>query len=292
MYWKSISIVTLVALGTLPFNLKAQSTASKTFTENLLIESEDIIQIIGEKANVSVTESNTDQLELKVTFKATNNNKSLAVKELEYLRYGLFRENNRVQIRNSFMLPSNVDHIESTLEVLYELALPPDRKVEITNKYGYIEIIDFKGTLDINLKFCDLLLDHVTGIATLKTSFSEVHGRNVGFSSMESEDDKSRVLMNITSGSYRFKSTYGDLILSFDNVQDLHVQSKRTDVVLIPKTFEQFGYDMLSDGGSIYVPDKYIQLLKKEGKKVLFLMKKPSKPTIKISTDYNTITLN
>ena len=292
MYRISISILALVVLGTLPLNLRAQSTASKRFAENLLIEREDIIQVIGEKANVQVTVGTTDQLELKVTFKATHKDKSTAAKELEYVRYGLFRENNRVQIRNSFMLPSTVDHIESMLEVSLEFTLPPDRKVEITNKYGYVEIIDFIGTLDIDLKFCDLLLDRVNGKATLKTSFSEVHGRNIGFSAMESEDDKSRVFMHITSGSYRFKSTYGDLNLSFDNVQDLQVESKRTDVVLTPKTFEQFEYDLRSGGGAIYVPGKYTHLVKKEGKKVLFLIQEPSKPTIKISTDYNTITIN
>ncbi|MEO1053083.1 MAG: hypothetical protein AAFX87_20785 [Bacteroidota bacterium] len=292
MFRKSISIFALVVLGTMPFNLKAQSTVTKTFSEDLLIENEDIIQVIGEKANIYVTKSTSDQLKLKVTFKATHANKSTADKELEYVRYGLFRENDAIQIRNSFILPSNVDRIESMLEVLFELAIPPDQRVKITNQYGNVEIIDFKGTLDIDLKFCDLLLDRVNGKATMKTSFSKVHGRNVGFSAMESRDDKSHVFMNINSGSYRFKSTYGDLILSLDNVQDLHVESKRTDVVLTPETFEQFDYHLLSEGGTIYIPGEYTHLLKKEGKKVLFLTNEPSKPTIKISTDYNTITVN
>lgn len=293
MYRISISIVVFVVLETLSVNLRAQSTATKTFTENLLINSDDIIRVIGEKANIHVTKSMGTQMQLKVTFKATNKEKSMASKELEYMSYGLFRENNIVQIRNSFMLPANVDHIKSTLEILFEISIPVGQQIEITNKYGYMEIKDFKGALDIDLEFCDLLLDKVAGKANLKTSFSEIHGRDIAFSSLESEDDKSRVFMNIDAGSYLFKSTYGDLNLTLGNIRNVQIESKRTDVVLTPNTFELFDYDLINNGGSIYVPGKYTHLLKREGKKVLFLVKDDrAKPTIQVSTDYNTITIN
>ena len=292
MYRISISIVVLVLLETLSYNLRAQSTATKTFAENLLLKDDDIIQVLGEKTNIHVTKSTSSQMQLIVTFKATNKEKSVASKELEYMSYGLFRENNIVQVRNSFMLPANVEYIKSTLEVLFELTIPPGRQIEITNKYGYTEIKDFKGILNINLEFCDLFLEKVEGKATLKTSFSEIHGRDIAFSSMKSEDDKSRVFMNIDSGSYVFNSTYGDINLTLGNIQDVQIESKRTDVVLTPNTFELFDYDLINDGGSIYVPGKYTHHLKKEGKKVLFLVNDQTKPTIKVSTDYNTITIN
>lgn len=293
MYRISISIVVLLLSNVLSGHLQAQATVTKTFTENLLIKRNDIIRMVVEKAHVHVTNSVDGQTQLKVTFKATHKDKSLATKELEYMSYGLFRENNVVQIRNTFLLPAWVDQINSTLEVMFEVMVPPGQQIEIDNTYGYIEIKNFTGTLGANLRFCDLILDKVAGKASLKTSFSEVRGRAVAFTSLLSEDDKSRVFLTLDAGSYRFKSTYGDLQLSLGSIQDVQIEAKRTDVVLTPHAFELFDFDLINTGGAVYVPGAYTHLLKKEGKKVLFLVKgAPGKPTVRVSTDFNTITVN
>ena len=77
------------------------------------------------------------------------------------------------------------------------------------------------------------------------------------------------------------------------NIQGLLIASLRADVVLTPHAFEQFDYNLVNAGGSIYVPGAYGHFLKKEGKKTSFLKRSsPAKPTINVSTDYTTITIN
>jgi hypothetical protein len=277
-------------------NLTAQpsnETISKVITKDFPCAPSDIFTVAGEKATIHVTGWKNNYIQARITFSSTHPDKAIASHELDFMRYSLSREKNMIELRNTFILPSSKDYIQSKLEVIIELKVPLRNQLSVTNKYGNVEISNMTGKTSVYLEFSDINLADISGEVTLQAYYSEVRGHNIHVSSFKCRDEESRVIMDVSSGHYTFNSKHSGLDLTLRDILALKIDSKNTDITITPIRFDTYQYTLENKEGKIYIPAEYSNQLKKEGKRNTFLITgKPSKPLVQISTTFNTITIN
>ncbi len=269
-----------------------RETISKKISKDLTLQAGDVLKLAGEKANIRVTEWNKAFAQLIITFSATHTDNKTAQKELAYMQYAVTREKNIIEIRNGFILPSSVDRILSRLEVSIEVIVPAQTSVIITNKYGDAVVTKLSGNLDATLQFSDLDLHELQGSVKLLCYYSEVHGRAIKTTSFISEDEKSRIFLNLLSGAATFNSRHSDLDITVSQITSLTIDAVRTNVTVHTHRTDAFDYHLSNKEGKLYVPDEYSSKIKQNGKQLtLMTTSKPPKSLINITTSFNTLTI-
>ena len=273
-------------------NVEADNIVTKTFSKLIALGPGDIFNITGEKANITLKGWDKNYAELKIIFSAEHKDRTVAVKEVEYMHYSLSREKNTVELRNAFILPSRADLIQSRIKVAMTLMVPSKNTFSIYNKYGNAELNNLSGNLSVVLEFCDLVLNHISGKINIQSLYSEVRGAALAPSSFISNDEESKYVMALDNGTYVFNSKHGDLDLTLGGVQSITVNATHTDVTIQPIDHAYHNYQLLSKEGKIYVPKEFANPVKVEDKQSRFVLTRTaSHSLIDIKTTFNTITI-
>lgn len=273
-------------------NVQADNIVTKTFSKLIALAPGDIFSITGEKANITLKGWDKNYAELKIIFSAEHKDRTVAVKEVEYMHYSLSREKNTVELRNAFILPSRADLIQSRIKVAMTLMVPSKNTFSIYNKYGNAELNNLSGNLSVVLEFCDLVLNHISGKINIQSLYSEVRGAALAPSSFVSNDEESKYVMALDNGTYVFNSKHGDLDLTLGSVQSITVNATHTDVTIQPMDHAYHSYQLLSKEGKIYVPKAFASPVKVDDKQSRFVLTRTaSHSLIDIKTTFNTITI-
>lgn len=265
---------------------------SKVVSKDLKVHSADALYVIGEKANIHVTGWKNSYISLKITFSATHTDNKIALRELDFMKYSVSRENNVIELRNAFILPSSQDQIQSKLEVTMDLMVPSNNGLSLTNKYGNIEISKMTGKVIAKLEFSDMTLNSINGEIILNAAYSEIRGYDIAVNSLTCDAEKSQVSLDLSNGIYKFNSRHSDLDLTLKDIRSLTVSASRTNITVRPLQFESYDFKLLNKEGKIYAPIRYSNQIKSEGKQNSLLKTSvPAKPLIQITTNFNTITI-
>lgn len=272
-------------------NSVAQPIAiNRVINKDLAVKQGDVLKFVGEKATIKVTGWNKEQVKLKLTFSASNTDKEIASKEIDYMQYAITREKNTIEIRNGFILPPTTNRILSRLEVFIEAMVPEKAAIMIINKYGDATIENYNGNLEASLEFSDLDLNNLQGSVKLKCMYSEIHGLSINTTSFISHDQKSKLFLDIRNGTADFHSQHSSLDITVANIQSLSIDAARTDISIHADNTSAYDYNLLTREGKLYLPDSYAQRVQRNGKQsTLQTTSKPEKPLIKVTTTFNTL---
>lgn len=269
-----------------------KDTVNKVINRQIPIASNNTFSVVAEKASVQITGWTKKHIQLKITFAAFHPEKEIATRELEFMQYALSRDKTTTELRNTFILPTNTDYIQSKLEVRIELMIPDGTDLALTNRYGDTDISRFTGKVSATMEFSDLNISNVHGQFILSSAYSEIRSQNMSVSSFTSTDEKSRINMDISTGAYTFNSKHSDINLMLNDITALTVKAQRTNITVMPSNYDQYAYHLVSTEGEIYVPARDASQVKKSGRQNVFrLNPAPAKPFIDIITTFNSITI-
>jgi hypothetical protein len=288
-----IILISLLLLA-IPDTIVAQRdvNVNKNISKTVLLNPGDIFSVVAEKAHVNVTGWDKNYVALRIKFSAEHADIAIATREVEYMHYSVSRDKNTVALRNAFILPSSIDHMQSRITILMEVMVPASNTLSIYNKYGDTEIRDMSGKTSLTLEFSDLVLSNVSGEIKIRSSYSEVRGDGLSFSTFISNDEESKFILTLDSGSYVFNSKHGDLDLTLASVQSVTIDATHTDVTVQPADHASYNYQLVSKEGKIYMPRGFGNVVKKENNQSkVILTPKATNPLINIKTTFNTITI-
>src|SRR5215213_3829757 len=109
------------------YNIRAQpvwQAVTKDFTENVTCSPTTIFSVNAEKAHVMVKGWDKNYIQARVYFSASHPNRNISGREIDYMRYALTKEKGLIELRNAFILPADIDHIQSNLTVKMEIMVP------------------------------------------------------------------------------------------------------------------------------------------------------------------------
>lgn len=274
---------------------KAQAeiqTVTKSFTQNINCTASTLFSITAEKATLAITGWNNDYIQARISFSASHTDKKVALQELDYMQYAIAKEKDLVELMNIFKLPASVDHIKSKLEVKMELMVPAKNKIQVTNKYGEVNMSRLSGNLRVSIAFCNLYLTDITGNVLMGANYSDVRGSQLNIPSLDCTDERSKIALDLESGRYNFQSKHSDIDLTLKKISLLIIEANRTDITIRPQHPDDCRYRISSTNGMLYLPAKYTSRLIKKGNQTSFITTGTNTmPMLMVFANYNSVTI-
>ncbi|OQP46855.1 hypothetical protein A4H97_04850 [Niastella yeongjuensis] len=277
-------------------NLEAQpvaQTASRSFTKNISCTPATVFVVNAEKATMMVTGWNNNYIQVRINYFARHPDLAIANRELGYMQFGIANEKDYVALQNIFKLPAAVDHIQSKLEIKMELMVPVRNKLQLTNKYGEINLVRLTGNIQVTISFGDLRFTDVGGNLVANAGYSDIRGNCINIASLNCTDEQSKISLDLDGGGhYSFFSKQGDLDLSIKKIGSLNIKSNRSDVTIRPQDLDGCRYKLISTDGTLYLPGKYTDRLIKKGNQTSFITTGSlSLPLLAVNASYNSVTI-
>ena len=263
--------------------------AEKSISKTLPFSVQDELKITGDKADIVMSGWDKNFIQVKITLSAKHSDKQVAEKELGYMKYSLTKENNQIEVMNTFVIPDQVARLQSRMTVLFEIKIPANAKVYFQNKYCTIRLSDLTANANMQLQFGHVELNRVSGKLAIENHFGEVQGSDIN-AQLTCKTDKSFINLQELKGNCTFYTTLGSIDLSLhETLQALTIKSSHTPVVLSTRNTDAFQYDLHTTYASVFVPDAYQKYLKTTGPHANAFVMGTSKKLIKVNTTYSSI---
>jgi hypothetical protein len=270
----------------------ATQTVTKSFTQNINCTAGTLFSITAEKATLTITGWANNYIQARISFFASHPDKKIAQQELDYMQYAISKEKDLVELINIFKLPANVEYIKSKLEVRMELMVPAKNKLQVTNKYGEVNISRLTGNIQVNIAFGNLYFTDVTGNVVMNANYSDVRGTQINAPSLNCTDERSKISLDLESGNYSFQSKHSDIDLGIKKISALNIKANRTDITIRPQHIDDCRYKITSTDGMLYLPAKYTSRLIKKGNQTFFTTTGANTmPLLAVSANFNSVTI-
>jgi hypothetical protein len=292
-FLKYLALVLLLPGTTISAEAQAvNQTVTKSFTQNVNCTAGTLFSITAEKATVIITGWANNYIQARISFFASHPDKKIALQELDYMQYAISKEKDLVELINIFKLPAAVEHIKSKLEVRMELMVPAKNKLQVINKYGEVNISQLSGNIQVNIAFGNLFFADISGNIVMGANYSDVRGTQLNPPSLICTDERSKIALDLESGSYSFQSKHSDIDLAIKKISTLNIKASRTDITIRPQHIDDCRYKISSTDGMLYLPAKYTSRLIKKGNQTSFTTTGASTmPLLAISANFNSVTL-
>jgi hypothetical protein len=271
---------------------ESNQTVTKSSTQNITCTAGTLFSISAEKATLTITGWANNYIQARISFFASHPDKKIALQELDYMQYAISKEKDLVELINIFKLPATVEHIKSKLEVRMELMIPSKNKLHVTNKYGEVNISRLSGNIQVNIAFGNLYFTDITGNIVMNANYSDVRGTQLNTPSLNCTDERSKIALDLESGSYSFQSKHSDIDLGIKKINALNIKASRTDITIRPQYIDDCRYKITSTDGILYLPSKYTNRLIKKGNQTSFTTTGANTmPLLAVSANFNSVTI-
>ena len=171
--------------------------------------------------------------------------------------------------------------------------VPVKSKLQLTNKYGDISLLQLSGNIQVGLSFCDLRLTNIAGHVIMNAGYSDIRGNLINTASLSCTDEKSKIALDLDGdGDFSFLSKYGDIDLSIKKISALSIKSNRSDITIRPQDLGACRYKITCIDGTLYLPGKYAgSVIKKANQTSFVITGLASLPLLAITASYNSVTI-
>jgi hypothetical protein len=282
-------LLRMLLLCCMCYCVQAQESATKSYTKNI---AGAVLVIHAEKASITITGWEKEYIGVRLDFTASHPDKKTALEELNYMQFMLAKEGDQVELRNYFKLPATVDHIKSKLVAKMELMVPSKNKLQVTNKYGDLQIRQVSGALKLDMSYGDIQLQDIGGAVTVRAAYSELRGSGISAPSFQCTDETSTIVLGLDAGNYSFTSKHGNIDLRLKNIGALNITANRSDITIHPHNVDACRYKVFNTAGKLYLPEKYMSRVHKKGNQFSFITNgAASLPLLAINANYNSVTI-
>lgn len=292
---KKIAVI-LFFLPLLTVPAVAQETiqvVTKTISRSLALGPEDSLRVDAEKATVRLRGWGRAEVKLVLRLTAKHPERAVAESDLAASQYQVTTKTAEKVIRNFFLIPEGTSRIKSNLQADYEMWVPHDRAVTLSNRYGNIALSDWQATLTIKTEFGELLLQKVTGDITFDVAYGDITAEEVA-GTLRGTTRKSNLNLYELAGDLFLESSYGEINVTTKNkLQRLTINAARTKVNFATPDPMRYSYQLATscDNISTPVPGKYEDKNRLDCKKS-FTSYHTDLPPIFVKTSFSPININ
>lgn len=167
-------ILLLMVFFCAPGIAQEASVAYKTSTYSYSYNNNLKLKMNCEMAEIIISKSNGNTIEIKCTYSARHIEKSIAAKELDRHHILVSKTLNDIYVSNYFTLLKGESEPQAKLKVKFEISIPDYIKIDIKNNFGSCNIkgLPLKGTLAQSFGKVDL--QQVNADLVLKCELSDI----------------------------------------------------------------------------------------------------------------------
>lgn len=282
-----ISLISVV-LGAVHAQTKIQ-VVSKTIEKEIDYREGMSLNISAQKADVRVMGWNRPVVSFKLRLVAKHPERKVAEKELVFMLYTI-KTNLQFEAENRFKVPQSYGEVESNLKAYYEVFVPFRCPVIITNTFGETFTAQLQASLKVSSEFGKITLENLAGRLDIESHYADIEGDKLNVT-LNGRLENANVNLIDLGGNGQLQSKYGKLrIVPNNDLNHLKINAARTEVVVEPRSMDDFTFDVETVFSKINVPNTHQDRLKKTLNKYVFdFQTKNRRGTIVIRNSYSPI---
>ncbi|MGX1931288.1 hypothetical protein [Flagellimonas sp. 2504JD4-2] len=237
IYYKSITIAIFSCF--LAITVSAQSERSKKWDKSYDFPATGTVQIENKYGNVSINGWDRDELKISISMIVTHRKDENAKKLLDRIQPKVTQAGDFIRISSEIAEKSSsifaryfnkanpFDFDKSNIQIDYDIYMPVNAELNITNKFGDVIIGAWKGDLDANVQHGDLWINEEISTGKIDMRFGKLNCGNIGYGNIKMSNgsidiDDAQKLKIISSGSE----------IRLDEVTKLELYSSKDEVYL------------------------------------------------------------
>jgi hypothetical protein len=283
--YRIIPILFFVAICQIAQSQEKVQVITKTIKKELKPGSKTLI-INGEKSNIYVNSWDKDYFQVEIKLTSKNTNQKQAETDLNVIKYEITENNTDYQLKNYFA-SEKYGNVKSNLSATYNIKVPKNSKLDITNIYGNVYLSDFSSNTKLKNSFGEIHISNISGTMEMNSYYSDTWASDINLALL-CTTDKSDLEMTKVSGNIVIKSNYGSIQFSpGKTLKKLEIDAKRTTITIENESFNIYNYALSTSFSNIELPDKWKKDIKKVNGIVRFnQIYNANNPIIKIQTTY------
>ncbi|HLO58182.1 MAG TPA: DUF4097 family beta strand repeat-containing protein [Bacteroidales bacterium] len=290
MWNKTVIFLLLIFFAAIPV---LSQTVVKEYVDSVPVSRNMTITINSKKSNLEITRWEKSMLWLKVKIAFTNNDVSMARRELQYSRFNLTRTSAEVNINNFFALPVGTDKIQSIISIDYKVYIPDKVILIINNDYGICRLSGVNGYININNKYGEIYLNRISGTTRIYSTLCDIHADYIsGITQLEASN--SNIFLKSMNGQMAITNKVGKIHFEAGTELDrLKINSSHCDIDLIINDPKRFNYNITVKNATIEFSQKFNDIPFTSITKQNLLYQSPKiAHDIYVSSSYNSIKLH
>jgi hypothetical protein len=183
-----ILITTIVLLWTIFTCPYAQQEEPKSFSQekSMLYSASEFsgIEINNKHGDIILSAWDRDSVKIEIKITTYGESRNSAKKVINQIRIVTSEANHLLNLRTSFRDDFFSNH---PVNITYQVSLPAQYKVKLTNRFGNISISSVTGFIDLNMEYGQLQQTGIEMVDSIKgnLSFSEAQIGSVAYSEMD-----------------------------------------------------------------------------------------------------------
>jgi hypothetical protein len=291
--FKKYELIMVLVFVIPAFTMQAQekvNVITKTIKKEIKLNSKTLV-INGEKSTINISAGDNEYVEVEIKLISKNTNKKQAETDIAIIKYEMIENANDYLIRNYFA-SERFGNVKSNLSVVYNIKVPKNSKLNITNIYGNVYLSNLNTFSKLKNSFGEIHISNIMGEMEINSYYSDTWAVDIDLK-LICITDKSDIEMTNSSGNIQIKSNYGNINFSpGKNLKKLEIDSKRTTVGFESDVFNKYNFELSTSYSNIVLPEKWKKNIKKVNGEIQFnQINQANNPTIKITTSYCQITL-
>lgn len=184
------------------FTLQAQYDAQRITTKSFPMTNDGELTLENKYGDVIIGGWDKDSIQIKVDIQVKKKSKSDAQELLDRISmkttvFGRYiavtteiEEKGDSFLDKLFNELNPLDFDKSDVDINYEIFIPTNADIELTNSFGDLVLLDWTGKLKVDLRHGDLKITEPLANANLEVSFGTIHVRNLDKAFIELKNGK------------------------------------------------------------------------------------------------------
>ncbi|MCF0070218.1 hypothetical protein LZD49_07025 [Dyadobacter sp. CY261] len=231
--------------------------ATKKIEKTISAPTVRTLYISAEKADIEIVTWDNADITVLMELSARHPDRATATEDLSKLQYIADRNGKDYFLRNYVVLKNGEAKPVSNLKARYTIHLPASCAVDLKNSFGTITLRGLTNQLNLKADFCTTNLTGISGKGALQTTFGELSGSELA-GTFTFSSDHTNVRLEQIAGAVRIDAEYGNVeIYPTVGLTSLGIHSKKAEVTLLAKNWQQFNYTINGAYASIKLPNGF-----------------------------------
>lgn len=283
-------VVTWLVAG--PARAQAPRTVqvvTRTVSQTLDCPAGTVVRIRAERATVRVQGWDQPTLRVVLRLSARHPERAVAEKDLPAVQYRISQSAGAIDLFNYQTLPAGALAPASDLRADYTIFMPAANALQVANNYGQTQLTGLTGWQKLTQDFGQVELRQLRGTLDIIVRYADVLGSDLQLA-FTCQAEKSALVLKSIGGGYAIRNRYGSIRLEpTSELTGINIDAERTEISVLPPPFAQFSYQLTASHGTLSVPAAYPEA---GGSRTSWRSPGPERrPLIRILTTYAPLTL-
>lgn len=211
----------------------------------------------AEKADIEMVTWTRADISIVMELSARHPDRATAAQDLSKMQYIADRNGKDYFLRNYIVLKDGEGKPVSNFKARYTIHLPASCSVDLKNTFGNIQLKGLTNNLNLKADFCTTNVSELSGKGIFDTAFGELSAIEVT-GSFSFSTDRTNIKLDRIGGRVKLDALYGHIeIYPTAGLTSLGIRSKKAEITLFTKNWQQFDYTINSAYATMKLPNGF-----------------------------------